>query len=259
MNGSANSMPAAPEKPVIELRNVTKSFGDNPVLRGVSLEIAQGESFALIGVSGAGKSVILKCVLGLVTCDSGTIAVGGKKPTLSNIAGGARIGMLFQGAALFDSMTVFENVAFQLVRGPDKLPPDAAREVAKVKLQRVGLDSDVLDLFPSELSGGMQKRAGLARAIATDPDILFFDEPTTGLDPIRAARINQLIRGIVLESGTTAVTITHDMSSVRAIASRVALLHEGEIEWTGSADKLDTSENVLLRQFVGGSADGPLG
>ncbi len=244
--------------PEIELDNVYKSFGSNRVLRGISFNVARGESFALIGGSGAGKSVTLKCILGLVTPDQGSITVSGNTPGLTRIAGGARIGMLFQGGALFDSMTVFRNVVFQLLRGPDRISLEAAREIAVQKLERVGLDSGVLDLYPSELSGGMQKRAGLARAIAADPDILFFDEPTTGLDPIRAARINRLIRGIVTESGTTAVTITHDMTSVRTIASRVALLHQGEVVWSGNAKELDTADNPSLRQFVSGSADGPL-
>ena len=258
MKVSVATSPVAPDEPVIELRELTKSFPGNPVLRGVSLEVAKGESFALIGGSGTGKSVILKCILGLIPWDGGIVRVNGNKPSLSSIAGGARIGMLFQGGALFDSMTVFQNVAFQLVRGPGRVSVAEAREIAARKLERVGLEAKIMDLFPSELSGGMQKRAGLARAIATDPDILFFDEPTTGLDPIRAAGINRLISGIVGESGTTGFTITHDMSSVRTFASKVALLHSGQIVWNGAASELDTSDNSSLRQFVEGSARGPL-
>ena len=246
---------AAHETAAIEVRNVCKGFGANKVLEDISLDIESGESFALIGRSGAGKSVILKCILGLMTPDSGTIKVEGRTPSLTSIAGGARIGMLFQAGALFDSMTVFRNVAFQLLRGPNRLPVEQAREIAAQKLQRVGLETSVLDLYPSELSGGMQKRASLARAIATDPDILFFDEPTTGLDPIRAASINRLINGIVQESGNTAITITHDMSSVRAIASRVAFLDSCRIAWTGPADELDQAEQPELRQFVSGLPD----
>ena len=258
MNGSVPTSGADRDRPVIELRGVTKSFRGVPVLAGVDLEVARGECLTLIGASGSGKSVTLKCILGLIENDGGTIRVNGNTPSQTSIAGGARIGMLFQGSALFDSMTVFQNVAFQLLRGPNRIPPDAARRIAAQKLQRVGLEEDVLDLYPSELSGGMLKRAGLARAIATDPDILFFDEPTTGLDPIRAARINHLIKGLVQEGDTTAFAITHDMSSVRMFASRAALLHAGRIAWTGEVDELDGSDNPALRQFVEGLADGPL-
>ncbi len=251
--------PAQTNETIISLEEVEKSFeNDAAVLRGVSFTVNRGESFALIGGSGVGKSVVIKCILGLIRHDRGVIRVCGNEPSPGNLAGGARIGMLFQGGALFDSMTVMQNVAFQHLRGPDRIPVGDARELAAQKLQRVGLQPEVLDLYPSQLSGGMQKRAGLARAIATDPDILFFDEPTTGLDPVRAARINELICGIVAENRSTAVTITHDMSSVRTIASRVALLHEGVIEWSGSAGDLDHDQNPCLRQFVSGSAQGPL-
>lgn len=258
MNGSVPTSGADQDQPIIELRGVTKSFRGIPVLSGVDLEIARGECLTLIGGSGTGKSVTLKCILGLIANDGGTIRVNGNTPTQSCIAGGARIGMLFQGGALFDSMTVFQNVAFQLLRGPNRMPQESARRVAAQKLQRVGLETDVLDLYPSELSGGMLKRAGLARAIATDPDILFFDEPTTGLDPIRAARINRLIKGLVQESRATAFAITHDMTSVRMFATRAALLHDGKVAWTGNVDELDASDNPALRQFVEGLADGPL-
>ncbi len=253
------SDPAQTNETIISLEEVEKSFkNDTAVLRGVSFAVNRGESIALIGGSGVGKSVVIKCILGLIRHDRGVIRVCGNEPSPGNLAGGARIGMLFQGGALFDSMTVMQNVAFQHLRGPNRIPVSDARELAAQKLRRVGLQPDVLDQYPSQLSGGMQKRAGLARAIATDPDILFFDEPTTGLDPVRAARINELICGIVAENKSTAVTITHDMSSVRTIASRVALLHEGVIEWSGSADDLDHDQNPCLRQFVSGSARGPL-
>lgn len=258
MNGSVPTSGTDRDRTIIELRGVTKSFRGIPVLSGVDLEVSRGECLVLIGGSGTGKSVTLKCILGLIANDGGTIRVNGNTPSQSCIAGGARIGMLFQGGALFDSMTVFQNVAFQLLRGPNRMPLDSARRVAAQKLQRVGLETDVMDLYPSELSGGMLKRAGLARAIATDPDILFFDEPTTGLDPIRAARINRLIKGLVQESRTTAFAITHDMTSVRMFATRAALLHGGKIAWTGNVDELDASDNPALRQFVEGLADGPL-
>lgn len=166
--------------------------------------------------------------------------------------------MLFQGGALFDSMHVWENVAFRLLRGSLKRPRDEARQIAIEKLRRVGLKPDVADQFPAELSGGMQKRVGLARAIAAEPEIIFFDEPTTGLDPIMSGVINELIREIVVEMGVTAMTITHDMSSVRAIADEVSMLHDGKIQWTGPIGNLDTADDPYLRQFVSGSAEGPI-
>ena len=170
----------------------------------------------------------------------------------------ARFGMLFQGGALFDSLTVWQNVAFRLLRGSLKRPADEARAIALDKLRRVGLTEAVADLYPSELSGGMQKRVGLARAIAADPEIIFFDEPTTGLDPIMAGVINDLIREIVEEMGATAITITHDMSSVRAIADNVAMLHGGVIRWTGPVARLDDSGDPYVEQFVHGRAEGPI-
>lgn len=244
---------------MITLTGVTKSFGANHVLRGVDLEITKGTSMVIIGGSGTGKSVALKCVLGLVTPDSGTITVDGKANTSGDRdAFLARFGMLFQGAALFDSLKVWENVAFRLLRGSLKRPKSEARDIAIEKLRRVGLTPDVADRLPAELSGGMQKRVGLARAIAADPEIIFFDEPTTGLDPIMAGVINDLIREIVTEIGATAMTITHDMSSVRAIADNVAMLHDGVIQWTGPIAELDTAPDPYLRQFITGSAEGPI-
>ncbi|MFN7597129.1 MAG: ABC transporter ATP-binding protein, partial [Cereibacter sp.] len=219
---------------MIALRQVTRSFGRNAVLRGVSLDIPSGQSMVIIGGSGTGKSVLLKCILGLVRPDGGTITLDGQDVTkVERDAFLARFGMLFQGGALFDSMRVWENVAFRLLRGGAKQSKAEARDRAIEKLRRVGLTPDVADLYPAELSGGMQKRVGLARAIAAEPEIIFFDEPTTGLDPIMAGVINALIREIVTEMGATAITITHDMSSVRAIADKVAMLHAGVIRWTG--------------------------
>ena len=244
---------------MITFDNVHKSFGPKKVLRGVNLEIPKGESMVIIGGSGTGKSVALKCVLGLITPDSGTIKVDGKDATLGDRdAFLARFGMLFQGGALFDSLPVWQNVAFRLLRGSLKRPKDEAREIAIEKLRRVGLTPDVADLFPSELSGGMQKRVGLARAIAAEPEIIFFDEPTTGLDPIMSGVINDLIREIVVEMGATAMTITHDMTSVRAIADKVAMLHDGVIQWTGPVSEMDTSGDPYLTQFISGSAEGPI-
>ncbi|MCL4107607.1 UNVERIFIED_CONTAM: hypothetical protein GTU68_022068 [Idotea baltica] len=213
----------------------------------------------IIGGSGTGKSITLKCVLGLVTPDKGRIEVDGNDVTaLPRDAFLARFGMLFQGGALFDSLPVWQNVAFRLLRGALKRPTEEAREIAIEKLRRVGLTPDVADRFPAELSGGMQKRVGLARAIAAEPEIIFFDEPTTGLDPIMAGVINDLIREIVTEMGATAMTITHDMSSVRAIADKVAMLHDGVIQWTGPVGEMDTCGDPYVTQFVGGLAEGPI-
>ena len=247
---------------MITLSGVHKSFGPKRVLRGVDLSIPKGESMVVIGGSGTGKSVTLKCVLGLVTPDRGTITVDGADVTKVRGAARdaflARFGMLFQGGALFDSIPVWQNVAFRLLRGALKRPKDEARAIAIDKLRRVGLTPDVADLFPAELSGGMQKRVGLARAIAAEPEIIFFDEPTTGLDPIMAGVINDLIREIVVEMGATAMTITHDMTSVRAIADRVAMLHAGVIQWTGPVAEMDASGDPYVEQFVHGRAEGPI-
>ncbi|GHG79475.1 ABC transporter ATP-binding protein [Pseudodonghicola xiamenensis] len=244
---------------MIRLENVHKSFGNNHVLRGLTLEVPKGTSMVIIGGSGTGKSVALKCVLGLVTPDSGQILVDGKDATKGDRdAFLARFGMLFQGGALFDSMSVWQNVAFRLLRGSLKRPAAEAREIAIEKLRRVGLKPEVADLFPAELSGGMQKRVGLARAIAAEPEIIFFDEPTTGLDPIMSGVINELIREIVVEMGATAMTITHDMTSVRAIADNVAMLHDGVIKWTGPVAEMDHSGDPYLDQFIHGRAEGPI-
>ena len=244
---------------MIELHAVTKSFGENRVLRGVDLTIPKGSSMVVIGGSGTGKSVLLKCILGLVKPDSGTITVDGEDVTTAEReAFLARFGMLFQGGALFDSLTVWENVAFRLRHGATKRPKAEAREIAIEKLRRVGLKPEVADLFPAELSGGMQKRVGLARAIAADPQIIFFDEPTTGLDPIMAGVINDLIREIVVEMGATAMAITHDMTSVRAIADKVAMLHGGVIRWTGPVAEMDATPDPYVQQFIHGRATGPI-
>jgi phospholipid/cholesterol/gamma-HCH transport system ATP-binding protein len=244
---------------MIRMENVKKSFDDNHVLQGMNLEIPKGTSMVIIGGSGTGKSVALKCILGLIKPDSGMIYVDGKDASKGDRdAFLARFGMLFQGAALFDSLPVWQNVAFRLLRGSLKRPTDEAREIAIEKLRRVGLKSNVADRFPSELSGGMQKRVGLARAIAAEPEIIFFDEPTTGLDPIMSGVINDLIREIVTEMGATAMTITHDMTSVRAIADNVAMLHDGVIQWTGPVGQMDASGDPYLEQFISGSAEGPI-
>lgn len=236
--------------PVLETRGLTKSFGAQKVLDGVDLAVAPGESLVVIGQSGTGKSVLLKSILGLETPDGGQVLWQGETLTAARrpafLDG---FGMLFQGAALFDSLTVWQNVAFRL-RGP--LGDRKARAIAIEKLARVGLAPEVADLHPAALSGGMAKRAGLARAIAADPKVIFFDEPTTGLDPIRAARINALIRDIVTETGASAITITHDMTTVRSVGDRVAMLAEGRVWWQGDVSAMDAATEPHLHNFIRG-------
>ena len=244
---------------MIELRGLHKSFGQNNVLAGVDLSIERGKSMVIIGGSGTGKSVLLKSILGLITPDQGQILVDGQDVTQAERdAFLARFGMLFQGGALFDSLPVWQNIAFRLMRGLLKRPKDEARDIAIEKLRRVGLKPDVADRFPAELSGGMQKRVSLARAIAAEPEIIFFDEPTTGLDPIMSGVINDLIREIVLDMGATAMTITHDMTSVRTIADDIAMLHAGRIQWTGPVGDMDQSGDRYIDQFINGRAEGPI-
>lgn len=241
---------------MIELKNISKSFGSNHVLRDVSLSVPKGKSLAIIGGSGTGKSVTLKCILGLIKPDAGEILIEGNPIENQREAFFARFGMLFQGGALFDSLPVWHNVAFRLLQ--QNMPRDDARRRAVEKLKRVGLKESTADQFPAELSGGMQKRVGLARAIAADPEIIFFDEPTTGLDPIMSGVINELIREIVTEMGATTMTITHDMTSVRAIADNVAMIHDGRVQWHGAVAGMDAADDPYLRQFLGGLAHGPI-
>ena len=230
---------------MITLTNIHKSFHGTPVLRGVTLTLPKGKSTVVIGTSGSGKSVLMKSILGLVTPDSGTIMQDNRP--LERAAFLNDVGMLFQGAALFDSLPIWQNVAFRLLR---QMPKSRARAIALEKLARVGLDADVADRLPAMLSGGMQKRAGLARAIATDPKILFFDEPTTGLDPIMARAINDLIRDIVVETGATTLTITHDMTTLHTIADHIALLDAGTLRWQGTPADLPESNDTKLNAFL---------
>ena len=252
---------ASPTPPKIRLRGLHKSFGPKRVLQGVDLDLPAGESMVVIGGSGSGKSVTIKCILGLIRPDSGRIEVDGEDVT--GLGGGRRdallrrFGMLFQGSALFDSLPVWQNVAFGLIQGRG-MRRDQARDIAIEKLAAVGLGPDVGELSPAELSGGMQKRVALARAIAANPEIIFFDEPTTGLDPIMADVINDLIKECVRNLGATALSITHDMASVRKIADRVAMIYDGKIIWTGPASEIDRSGNPYVEQFVNGRADGPI-
>lgn len=247
--------------PKISIRGLKKSFGRKDVLRGVDLDIDEGSSLVVIGGSGTGKSVLLKCVLGLVPPDSGEILIDGvnilKMSPFDRARRTREIGMLFQGSALFDSLKVWENVGFRLIYGEGK-SARVARDKATDCLAQVGLPKEVGDLAPSELSGGMQKRVALARAIAADPKVLFFDEPTTGLDPITADVINRLIIERVKAVGATAISITHDMNSAKRIADEIAMLHEGRIIWRGRSDEITTSGNPYVDQFVNGRAEGPI-
>ncbi len=253
--------PADTSTPKISVRNLHKRFGDNIVLDGLDLEIGVGESVVVIGGSGTGKSVLLKCILGLLEPEEGEIEIDGQSiiglsPT-ERVSINARIGMLFQGAALFDSLNVWENVSFGLIQGQN-IGRDKAREIALSKLADVGLAPAVAELEPAELSGGMKKRVGLARAIATDPEIIFFDEPTTGLDPIMGDVINDLIVKCVRELGATALSITHDMASARKISDRIAMLYKGKIIWAGPTGEIDNSGNAHVDQFIHGRAEGPI-
>ena len=249
--------------PMLRLSGVCKAFssGRKEVLRGVDLVVPKGKSLVIIGGSGTGKSVTLKCILGLIQPDAGSILVDGEEMTgVSSRERRLRMrkfGMLFQGAALFDSLKVWENVAFGLTEGK-RMDRQDAYAIAIDKMAAVGLEKAVGDLYPGELSGGMQKRVGLARAIATNPDILFFDEPTTGLDPIVADVINDLIVKSVRELGATALSITHDMASTRKIADYVAMLWQGRIIWHGPVENLDHSGNPYVEQFINGRAQGPI-
>ena len=244
---------------MISIKNIKKAFNHVNVLNGINLDVAKGESMVVIGGSGTGKSVLLKVILGLIQPDSGEIFLEGQ--SLSRIGREQfleRFGMLFQGGALFDSLNVWQNISFRLIRGNGRINAKEAREIAEQKLQRVGLKPEISELFPSELSGGMQKRVGLARAIASNPEIIFFDEPTTGLDPIMAGVINELIREIVVEMGVTAITITHDMASARAIGDKIAMIHNGIIQWNGRITDLEKSNDPYLIQFLNGSSNGPI-
>jgi phospholipid/cholesterol/gamma-HCH transport system ATP-binding protein len=247
--------------PKLRLRGVRKQFGDKIVLDGVDLDVMPRTSLVVIGGSGSGKSVLLKCVLGLLEPDAGSIEIDGRDlmtmPRAEREAARAQIGMLFQNGALFDSLPVWENVAFGLL-ARHKVSRTEAPKRASEFLAQLGLAESVGFLSPSELSGGMQKRVALARAIAAQPDILFFDEPTTGLDPIMGAIIDGLIVDCVKRLGSTAVAITHDMASAKRIGDRIAMLHQGRIIWQGTPDELMNSGDPVVDQFTHGRREGPI-
>ena len=247
--------------PKIELTGVTKSFDGKQILRGVDISVDAEESLCIIGTSGCGKSVSLKCLLGLIVADGGSIKIDGKEILGANRqeleAVRRRFGMTFQFGALFDSLPIWKNVTFRLVQS-QKLSRDDARQIARDTITQLGLAPDVIDQYPAELSGGMQKRVALARAIADKPEILLFDEPTSGLDPITGGVIDSLIVDAVKRLGATAITISHDMASVRRIADKVAMIHNGIIIWSGPVSKMDDSGVPEVHQFVHGLADGPL-
>ncbi|MCY4543510.1 MAG: ATP-binding cassette domain-containing protein [Rhodobacteraceae bacterium] len=240
-----------PDRQCIEVDNLRKSFGASLVLDDVSLQVDRGNSLVVIGESGSGKSVLLKCMLGLLTPDSGSVVVEGNSVATHRESFLDRCGVLFQGGALFDSIPVWQNVAFRRLHGSGRLSARQARQLGEEKLERVGLDRQVANLFPIELSGGMQKRVALARAIACNPDYLFFDEPTAGLDPIRSNDISALISDVASDMKVTTVTVTHDMGCVRAVASGIMMLRQGRISWFGDLDEFDKASNRYVARFSG--------
>ena len=241
---------------MITITNLHKSFDKKNILNGINLNIEKRSSSVIIGRSGTGKSVLIKCILGLIIPDEGSIEIGnniifnkGKFKPLNSI----KVGMLFQGGALFDSLKIWQNVSFyHIQKGRNK---KFCSDNAIHHLEKVGLDKSILNLYPSELSGGMQKRVALARAIALEPDIILFDEPTTGLDPISADVINKLILGIVRDIGATSITITHDMASARTISDKIHMLHEGKIIWEGDKNSIENTENQNVIEFIHGSSN----
>lgn len=248
-------------KTKIKVSNLYKSFGSHNVLKGINLEIEQGKSYVILGSSGSGKSVLIKTIIGLLKPKSGTILIDNinpfKIPKAEKSVLLSKCGFLFQSGALFDSLTIEDNITF-FAKRLYNLNPKGKRELAIKMLSEVGLDERVLTLYPSELSGGMQKRASLARTIATKPEILFFDEPTTGLDPVMSNVINELIIKIRNNLGATCITITHDMNSARKIGDVLAMINDGKIIWQGTASQIDNSGNPIVHQFINGLTDGPL-
>ena len=242
---------------ILKIEKLHKSFGEKVILNDLNINITRNTSQVIIGGSGTGKSVLIKCILGLIQQDQGIISYDDtplNRDTRKEINFYDKIGMLFQGAALFDSLTVWENITFAI---KSKSKSDL-KEIAIDKIHKVGLDSSVINLYPSELSGGMQKRVALARAIAKNPQLLFFDEPTTGLDPIMADVINNLINEVIDKIGATAITITHDMESAKKIADKISMLYKGNIIWSGNPDEIEHSDNPYVDQFIHGRSEGPI-
>jgi phospholipid/cholesterol/gamma-HCH transport system ATP-binding protein len=246
--------------PYIRIRNLSKSFGEKKILQGIDLDVYEKESFVIIGGSGTGKSVLIKCIMGLMEPDSGLIEIDGQNVSHLSVQDKQKLfknfGVLFQGGALFDSMSVWENIVFSLLQNK-KISKQEGRAVALERLKAVDMNASVMDVYPAELSGGMQKRVALARATVDQPKIIFFDEPTTGLDPIVSGTINDLIRRSVTELGSCALTITHDMNSLRKIADRVGLLFNGKIIWQGTVEEMDHTDNSYVDQFIHGKSEGP--
>lgn len=237
---------------IIQIRALKKKFKNNVVLDGVSFDVKSGESYVVIGCSGAGKSVLSKCMLGLIPYDSGAIQIDNQLVSSLSDKKAKKIlkcGVLSQGGALFDSLNILDNITFGLIYGM-RMPVLEAKKIAIEKLYTVDLDEKIASVFPAEISGGMKKRVALARAIATDPDIIFFDEPTTGLDPITSRVINDLIVRCTKQMGITAITITHDVNSMKYIGDKIGLLHEGKIIWEGSGNELLTTKDKNIREFV---------
>ena len=247
--------------PKIKLLGVTKSFGSNHVLKGVDLEISAGESLVLIGGSASGKTLLLKLIIGLEKPDSGSILIDGIEVTnldrKEQIALLKRMGMLFQQSALFDSMPIWENIAFQLLQDSN-LNRSESKLIAIERIISVGLSADVSELLPAEISGGMQKRVGFARAIANNPEIVLLDEPTAGLDPIMTNVIGELILKGVRELGATTLSITSDIKSARQVADQIAMIYDGKIIWCGPTKDIDNSNNAYVDQFIHNRAEGPI-
>ncbi|UNM05966.1 MAG: ATP-binding cassette domain-containing protein [Holosporaceae bacterium] len=250
-----NKKDTSTKKSKIQVIDLHKSFGKNHVLRGINFEIEEGESLVVLGGSGSGKSVLLKCVIGLLTPDKGQILIDGKDVLKMNTRQRDEVrhkfGMLFQGAALFDSLTVWRNIGFELLYN-QKLPAEKVQRIVRQKLKAVGLGDRVMELSPAELSGGMQKRVGLARAIASNPEIIFFDEPTTGLDPIMCGVIDKLIVQSLRDLNACGITITHDIATARFVADKIAMLKEGKLVWTGKSSDLKKTKNSIVKEFING-------
>lgn len=243
------------------IEKLSKAFGSKKVLDELDLTVYNNESLVVLGGSGSGKSVLIKTIVGLIAPDSGSVKFDDDEITnLNRVERNllmSKFGFLFQGGALFDSLTVWENIGFSIIHNKD-IPNSYAKEVAEKKLKMVGLDLGILNLYPSELSGGMQKRVALARAIAHDPEVIFFDEPTTGLDPIMSNVINELIIKCREENNATTIAITHDINSARRIADRVAMLYKGKIEWIGDIKDMDAATDPIFKQFINGEIEGPI-